>query len=60
VLIAQDKVRVEHYIRQDKRWVLTELGSLDDKLGLVSIQCEIPLREIYAKVDLPVVKHEPR
>ena len=60
VLIAQNKVRVEHYIRQDKRWVLTELGSLDDKLGLVSIQCEIPLREIYAKVDLPVVKHEPR
>ena len=60
VLIAQDKVRVEHYIRQDRRWVLTELGSLDDKLGLVSIQCEIPLREIYAKVDLPVVRHEPR
>ncbi len=60
VLIAQDKVRVEHYIRQDRRWVLTELDGLDDRLGLVSIQCEIPLREIYAKVDLPVVKHEPR
>ena len=60
VLIAQDKIRVEHYIRQDRRWVLTELDGLDDRLGLVSIQCEIPLREIYAKVDLPVVRHEPR
>ncbi len=60
VLIAQDKVRVEHYIRQDKSWVLTELDRLDDRLGLVSIQCEIPLRDIYTKVDLPVVRHEPR
>ncbi len=60
VLIAQDKVRVEHYIRQDRRWVLTELDSLEDRLGLVSIQCEIALREIYAKVDLPVVRHELR
>lgn len=60
VLIAQDKVRVEHYIRQDRRWVLTELDSLEDTLGLVSIQCEISLREIYAKVDLTVVRHELR
>lgn len=52
VLIAQDKIRVEHYIRQDRRWVLTELDGLDDRLGLVSIQCEIPLREIYGKVGL--------
>ena len=60
VLIAQDKVRVEHYIRQDRRWVLTEMDSQDETLCLASIQCEIPLREIYAKVDLPVVRHEPR
>ncbi|MDG4554045.1 MAG: Uma2 family endonuclease [Candidatus Competibacter sp.] len=52
VLIAQDKVRVEHYIRQDRRWVLTEMDSQEDMLCLVSIQCEIPLREIYAKVGL--------
>lgn len=60
VLIAQDKVRVEHYIRQDRRWVLTELDRLEDRLSLVSIGCEIALREIYAKVDLPMVKHELR
>lgn len=52
VLIAQNKVRVEHYIRQDRRWVLTELDSLEDILGLVSIQCEILLGEIYAKVEM--------
>lgn len=51
-LIAQDKIRVEHYFRQDKQWVLTEMSRLDDTLCLVSLQCEILLREIYAKVDL--------
>ncbi|MFZ1642410.1 MAG: Uma2 family endonuclease [Candidatus Contendobacter sp.] len=60
VLIAQNKVRVEHYIRQDNKWVLTEMDSLDETLCLASIQCEIPLREIYAKVDLPVVRHKPQ
>ena len=52
VLIAQDKVRVEHYIRQDSKWVLTEIDSLGETLYLASIQCKIPLREIYAKVGL--------
>jgi Uma2 family endonuclease len=55
VLIAQDKIRVEHYFRQDQQWVLTEMSGLDDTLYLVSLQCEIPLREIYAKVDLKSV-----
>jgi Uma2 family endonuclease len=52
VLIAQDKVRIEHYIRQDQQWVLTEMSGLDETLCLVSLQCEIPLREIYIKVQL--------
>ena len=58
VLIAQDKVRVEHYIRQDSKWVLTEMNDLDEMLYLASIQCEIALRDLYIKVDLPVVRHE--
>ncbi|MFZ1642406.1 MAG: Uma2 family endonuclease [Candidatus Contendobacter sp.] len=60
VLIAQNKVRVEHYIRQDNKWVLTEMNSLDETLYLASIQCEIALRDIYAKVDLAIVRHEPQ
>jgi hypothetical protein len=60
VLIAQDKVRVEHYIRQGNKWVLTERNSLDETLYLASIQCEIALQDIYAKVNLPVVRHQPQ
>jgi Uma2 family endonuclease len=53
VLVAQDKVQVERYTRQGEEWVLTVFDSLDQTLRLTSIECEIPLREIYAKVDLP-------
>lgn len=52
VLIAQDKVRVEYYIRQDRQWILTEMDRLNETLRLVLIECEISLREIYAKVEL--------
>jgi Uma2 family endonuclease len=50
VLIAQDQVLVERFTRQGDDWVLTALSSLDDILRLASIGCEVPLREIYARV----------
>lgn len=53
VLIDQERVLVEHYDRQGDRWVLTTLERLDDRLRLGSIDCEIPLAEIYARVIPP-------
>ena len=50
VLISQDSVCVEHYLRQEQDWNLTEFRSLDDVFSLVSIGCELSLRAIYAKV----------
>lgn len=50
ILVAQDRVRVEHYLRQGEQWVLTDFGDFDDVLHLTSISCEVSLREIYAKV----------
>jgi len=52
VLVSQDKVLVERYMRQGDDWLLTELNQIDDTLRLASIDCELPLREIYAKVKL--------
>ena len=52
-LVSQDLMRVEHYLRHNEQWILTEFGSLDDVVGLTSIDCELPLREIYAKVEFP-------
>ena len=53
VLVAQDKVRVEHYRRQERQWVLTDFQRLDEILPLPSIQCELPLQEIYEHVTFP-------
>ena len=50
VLISQENVCVEHYLRQEQDWDLTEFRSLDDVFSLVSIGCELALQAIYAKV----------
>ena len=39
VLVAQDKVLVERFVRQGEEWVLSEYRSLDDTLVLESIGC---------------------
>lgn len=53
VLVAQDRVLVEHYRRQEKQWILTDFQTLDEILPLTSIQCELPLPEIYKRVTFP-------
>ena len=53
VLVAQDKVCVEHYRRQEKQWVLTDFQELEERLLLPSIRCELPLQEIYERVTFP-------
>jgi Uma2 family endonuclease len=52
VMIAQDRIKVERYTRQGNDWILTVFSELDDILRLVSIGCEIPLLEIYDKVEI--------
>ena len=50
VLVSQDRVRVEHYLRQEQTWNLTEFHSLSDVFQLASIGCTLSLQAIYAKV----------
>jgi len=50
ILISQDKVRVEHYLRQGTQWISTEFRKLTDVLLLTSIDCTLPLRDIYRRV----------
>jgi Uma2 family endonuclease len=48
VLVSQDKPRVEHYSRQpDGAWLLSETDGLSSELSLCSIDCRIPLAEVY-------------
>ena len=53
VLVSQDRVRVEHYLRQEQMWNLAEFHALSDVFRLVSIGCELSLQAIYAKVQFP-------
>ena len=51
ILISQDQVQVDHYLRQGKQWVLSEFSTLEDILPLASIEAELPLRQIYRFVE---------
>lgn len=52
VLVSQNALLIEAYTRTDNnRWLLTEFRGIDSTLTLESIQCAIPLIEIYDKVE---------
>jgi Uma2 family endonuclease len=53
VLVSQDKVLVERFTRQGEQWLLTEFRNMDETLRLDSIDSAVPLREIYARIELP-------
>lgn len=57
LLVAQDRVHVEHYRRQnDGEWILAETSILDASLRLPTIDCQLALRDVYDKVDLSEAK----
>lgn len=53
LLVAQDEVRLEQYVKQaDGQWLLFECSSLDKVVELPSISCSLALRDVYDKVSL--------
>jgi len=50
VLVAQDRVLVEHYARQGDLWVLRDADRLDATLELASVGCELALTDVYKRV----------
>ena len=50
LLVSQETARVEHYVRQGEKWVLSEASALTDMVQLASIQCNLALEDIYDKV----------
>lgn len=51
VLVAQDKVRVEHYLREGEQWILSEISDPDGTLHLASVDCQVVVAAIYEKVE---------
>ena len=54
ILISQDQVQVDHYLRQGKQWVLTEFSTLENVLPLVSIEAELPLHQVYRFIEFEI------
>lgn len=54
VLVSQDRPLIEHYTRQpDNRWLLEAYEGLEAVAVLPSIDCALPLAEVYDKVEWP-------
>jgi Uma2 family endonuclease len=50
LLVSQDEVIVEHYVRQNNdTWLYTKAIGLEETIILPSIECEVALRDIYDK-----------
>jgi Uma2 family endonuclease len=54
VLVAQDRPVIDHYHREDDAlWTLRTLEGLDAHLHLPSINCTVPLAEVYERIVFP-------
>jgi len=59
VMISQDKAKVETFLRQpDGTWSFAYFIGREATARLRCLQIELPLTEVYAKVDLPKVIEE--
>ena len=59
LLVAQDKLLVEHYVRAEASWVLTATIDAAGEVQLPSIGCTLPLAEVYRKVVFPADPPDP-
>ncbi len=52
VLISQDHCQTERYLRNrdDSTWILSVCNDMAQKLTIESIQCELPLADVYQRV----------
>jgi Uma2 family endonuclease len=49
LLVAQDRPRIEHWVRGDSRWILEDVQDLDATVELPSIGCTLPLKTVYER-----------
>lgn len=60
LLISQDAPRIEHYVRQDGGlWLFSESVGLDGVMAIESIDCQLPLADVYDRVDFSVTPSAP-
>lgn len=59
VVVAENRFHVERFIRQDDNgWLLWETNDPADTIEFKSIDCQVSLAEIYAKVQFDEPTHQ--
>lgn len=53
VMVAQDRIHIEQYVRQDAGWLLTIHDDPEGSMHLPSIDCTLSLKDVYRKVRFP-------
>ena len=51
ILVAQNRPRIERFVRQNSDWVLTKFEGLDSDFTLTSVNVRIPMKDIFRAVD---------
>ena len=51
LLVSQDRVNVELFTKENGRWVLTSANTIEERLRIEAIGCEIPVGELYEGVE---------
>ena len=54
ILIAQHRPHITQYVKQaDNSWSYKEINGLESKIQIVSVDCEMTLKDIYEDVEFP-------
>ena len=53
IIVSQDKVNVERFLRRPDEWGYTSFQDLNQHVPIVSIECELSLQRIYQGVTFP-------
>lgn len=51
LIVAQDRMQVEHYVRQENGWLLTVIRGSAGIVHIPSIDCELALADVYRKAE---------
>jgi len=53
LLVAQDQMLVEHFVRAEDVWLFSAASDPDSAVRLPAIGCDLPLAEVYRRVVFP-------
>ena len=54
ILISQNRIYLEHHLRQEDQWRATEFQKLEDVVLVPSIECELLLGHVYRRVTFSI------